>query len=506
MASQEFVVSRNLLKCIVVLVMASATLFAFFLIRSESEGVAAKGADGNSGTSDAEALRARPNIIFILIDALRADRMGFYGHNRDVSPAMDAIAAEGVVFDRAIAQAPWTQPSMASLFCSRYPSVHKVLDYNLAMAMGMGKTEKIAVFDQEFTTLAEVLQKAGYATAGFVANGFLRKKYGFEQGFGHYDDGKGPRARRPDAVLNNEMVAWLEKRDPKKPFFLYVHYMGVHGPYYARSEFVAPFMEEVRRLPNKRKLTPSEKSKLGYLAGGRAAELVRKYQMLTSYQEFWSSIYDAGIRETDAHIADLRKRLETMGLWDDMYVIITADHGEAFMEHGYWNHGSSLYHEELYVPLILRWPDVLPGGKRIKGTVRLIDLMPTLLDQLGLGQVADMQGRSLSGEIIGNQSGTGQAAFSEGVKKGPPQQCLYQGDWKLIFTAASARYELYHISEDPQEQNELSAKYPDKVEELTNLLQAQVLDNKRQTSQKEVEQIPVSPEQYERLRSLGYVD
>lgn len=447
------------------------------------------------------------NIVFILIDALRADRLGSYGHSGGHSPALDSIAANSVVFERTIAQAPWTQPSIASLFCSRYPMVHKVIvDFGQLLRMMNRLTEKVPIFSDSFVTLAEVLQKAGYATAAFMANPFILREFGFSQGFEHFD-ASFARDTTPGNIVNEAMFAWLRRRNKNKPFFCFLHYMDVHGPYSARPEFLEPLLDRVEAMPDKRKLSKEQLKKLGYLfKPPKFRTNMERHKRLSVYQEYWAARYDSGVREVDYYIGKLKVRLEKMGLWDDAYVIITADHGEALMEKGYWDHGFSVYHPELHVPLFLRWPGVLAAGERIRATVRLIDLMPTLIDQLGLPAVNGLQGRSLMGEITGGGSNKAVTAFAEGVKKGPKQQTVYLGDWKLIITLRTGRRELYNVADDPLEQDELSGKFAGKVEDLTRILQRQVAVNKQLGAGVSVEETLLTPEQTDRLRSLGYVE
>ena len=449
--------------------------------------------------------KKKPNIIFILIDALRADRLGLYGYNRDVSPAIDGIASEGVIFERPISQAPWTQPSMASIFCGQYVGVHKVVDYSLVQNIRRKKLEKIAVFNKSFVTLAEVLRDNGYITAGFSANPLTIREYGFAQGFEHYEDRNSLKSSRGD-ILNAKFIEWLGERNTAKPFFVYLHYMDVHGPYYARDEFVRPLMEEVEKMPYKRRLTSLGKSRLGGYAKGRAAVIAKQYENLSDYLEFWSALYDAGIREMNYHIAELVRKLREMNLWDDAYVIITADHGEELYERGMWNHGVSLYDTELYVPLLLRWRGNLPADRRISGTVRLIDLMPTIMEQLDIPMMEDLQGRSLIGDINRYFPTKPVAAYSEGVKFKPNQSTVYVGDWKVIADTSRKNYQLYNIAEDPQEKVNLSAKYPEKTQSLVEVINEQRVINEQLGKGISVKEAALTPEQYKRLKSLGYVE
>ncbi len=444
------------------------------------------------------------NILFVLIDALRADRMGVYGHPGGHTPRMDAIASEGVVFERAIAQAPWTQPSMASLFCSRYPGAHKVLDYDQAKASYLSE-KKVAVFGDSFVTLAEVLQQGGYDTAGFVANPYIVSGFGFAQGFDHFDDSFAKNTT-PGNVVNEAALGWLRQRDTDKPFFCFLHYMDVHGPYNSGPEFLEPLLNRVNLLPRKRLLTKPERKKLGYLDQAPAGyEDLERNHRLSIYHEYWAARYDAGIRQADYHIGQLNSCLAQMGLWDDTYVIITADHGEALAEHGHWDHGFSVHHPELHVPLILRWPGVLAPGQRIDGTVQLIDLMPTMIDQLELSEVNALQGRSVKQQIETGSAVEPTTTMAEGVKAGPEQKAIYLDGWKLIITPTVGQRELYHVAEDPLEQINLSFVNSEKVAQLLRILQEQMEINEKLASKVPEKGVLLTPQQKERLRSLGYL-
>jgi len=446
----------------------------------------------------------RPNIVFILIDALRADRLGCYGNNDNLSPALDAIAGEGLVFERAIAQAPWTQPSMASLFCSRYPGVHGVTDYNDAFEAAHRGQPTVTKLSGAFVTLAEALQQSGYATAAFVANPFVVRDFGFAQGFEHFDSSFADNTTTGD-VVNKAVLTWLAKRDTHKPFFCFLHYMDVHGPYNAGPEFLDSLLDRVEALPDKTKLTAEEFQRLGYLRQLPPVYTNRaRHDRLNKCRQYWAARYDAGVRQVDYHIAELKKELAKMGLWDGLYVITTADHGESLDEHGYWDHGYTLFHPELHVPLLLRWPDVFTAGRRIADMVRLIDVMPTLIDELGLRQTGQPQGRSLV-SLIRGRSSEQVPAFAEAVKNGPEQKAVYMGDWKLILKKADPLPRLYNLAADPLEANDLSTTDRDKASQLTNMLQRQNRINTRLASEISIETVPLSAEQQKRLRSLGYL-
>jgi arylsulfatase A-like enzyme len=448
-----------------------------------------------------------------MIDTLRADHLGIHGNPRGSSPAIDSIAAEGVTFERAIAQAPWTQPSIASLFCSLYPGAHQVLDYRQAFNATFKDAPKVAVFGDQFDTLAESLQGRGYATAGFVANPYILAEYGFAQGFDHFDTTFANNTT-PGGVVNQAALTWLTQRDAAKPFFLYLHYMDPHGPYDAGAEYIDPLLDALEKMPTKQELTDTQFEKLGYLKNKKnrfppGVTDRRRHARLLRYREYWAARYEAGVRQVDHFIAELRTGLQQMGLWDEAYVIVTADHGEALCEHDFWEHGWSAHHTDLHVPLILRWPGQLPTGKRVRHTVRLIDLMPTLLDQLRLPMGSGIQGRSLAPYIAGRPPSAPTVAFAEGVKIGAEQKAVYLGDWKLIITfprgGRPPLRKLYRIGADPLERQELSAQHRAQANALASLLQDQINENNKLAAGVDVEHLPLSPEQIERLRSLGYL-
>jgi len=451
---------------------------------------------------------AMPNIVFVLVDTLRADKIGAYGRTPSITPTIDSVAEEGVTFERPIAPAPWTQPSIASIFSSYNPSVHRVgCRVDKLSAPKRGAKRELMVFSDQFQTLAECLEAGGYVTSGVVANSVLQEQYGFAQGFDHYDivdPGSGHAA--PGDKLNEAALAWLRQRDTSKPFFLYLHYMDVHGPYNAGPQFVDDLLDAVEKNPNKRLLTPVEQSQLKYLDKlPPNCPNPQRHQPLTRFREYWVARYEAGIREFDHHLAGLRAKLSEMGLWDDTYVIITSDHGEALCEHELWSHGFSTHHSDLHVPLILRWPGTLPNGKWISGNVRLIDVMPTLLSQLSLKVPNGIQGISLAPLIDGQPLPEVLPALAECVKGGPRQQAIHLGHWKLIVTRERERKQLYNLYDDYAEQIDLSVREPERVETLGAVLQRQVQANDKLASNFVTRAVPITAEQLERLRALGYV-
>lgn len=465
------------------------------------------GCDGQSvAKSDGGEAGPRPNIIFILVDTLRADRLGCYGDPGRLSPMMDELAREGVLFERTIATSSWTLPSVASYFCGYYPTVHKVTSYREALKAAQGFGGAVRYFGDEFTTLTEMLQANGYVTAGFSANPFITEKYGFAQGFDHFDSSFADNTTQGD-VVNAAALNWLAQRDKSKPFFLYLHYMDVHDPYKADDKYVEPLVDAVENKPDKRLLTQGEtkrhvryfnKSAVAYRNSPRHVRLFR-------YADYWIARYDAGVPQSNQYLDELRVKLDEMKLWDDAYVILTADHGESLGEHELWAHGLSAHQDQLHVPLILRWPGVLPAGKRLPQTIRLFDIMPTLLAQLRIEPDENLQAKSLLGLIRG-ETNRSLPAFAEAVKKKPGEKAFVLDEWKLLAYTDEGRYELYNLDDDPTEQHNLAARYPDRLAELKRLLEKQVAENDALGAGVKVQEADITEEELRRFQALGYID
>jgi arylsulfatase len=448
----------------------------------------------------------RPNVIFVLLDALRADRLGVYGNEAGLTPNLDAMAAEGVVFDMTIAQCPWTQPSVASLFCAYHPGVHKVLDYRLAFRSTHQGQSKVSVFDEVFLTLSEAMKRGGYETAAFSSNPFIVPAFGFGQGFDHFDERFADNTT-PGNVINDAFFEWVEARTSDKPFFAYLHYMDAHGPYEIGGEHLEPLLEQLEKQVGKHVLTEKETERLGYLRRmpkfPPPADPAR-HEKLWHFREYWVARYDACVSALDGHMGALRKRLEEDGLWENTLIIVTADHGEALCEHSLWEHGFSVHHNQLRVPLFFRWPGVLAAGQRVPHMSRLIDVMPTLLDQLRLPPSEGVQGASLVPYLQPGASADRRMAFAEGVKIGTEQKALYQGVMKLHCVMSNPpRFQVFNIAVDPDEQRDLAKAPGVPLVEMRKTLMGIIAEN-AEILPVEQRQVPISDAQRRRLESLGY--
>lgn len=463
-----------------------------------------------------------PDVIVILVDALRADRLGAYGNRQALSPTMDQLAREGVTFDFCVAQAPWTLPSVATLFTGVYPGVHKALSYQVVEGMEQGKQAVQSVLSDEFTTLAEVLKAGGFQTAGFVAAKFLRDGYGFGQGFDHYDTTFADNTVRGEEV-NKAFLKWYdEQRDSSKPLFAYLHYMDVHGPYNASPRFMDPLTAEVDNNPDKKPMEPRQMQRMNAYLRVPPPEATdpEQYDRLKIYREYWEARYDAGVREMDFYLERLIQSLKQRGVWDEAYVILIADHGEALCEHDLWEHGYSLYQTDLHVPMILRWPQGgLPAGKRVRRLAGLIDLMPTLAEQLRLTAPTSIQGVSLVDHLSDRlPEKPPLERFAEGIKGGgAPQYALFTDYTKLIITYLPERpqpdgsktkpmviHQLFNLGTDPGEMFDISKQYNDHVKFMAQLMKKIVADNEARRPGALAPPRPVDQATIDALASLGY--
>jgi len=399
---------------------------------------------------------AHPNILLITIDTLRADHVGSYGYRAAVTPALDALAGRGLRFDRAMTVAPLTLPAHASLMTGTFPGFHGIRDNGGA-----------ALADNQ-TTLADVLRARGYRTGGFVAAFVLDHRWGINKGFERYSD----RFERPTDVLDagldavqraggevvDETMAWLNQ-DANRPFFAWVHLYEPHTPYDAPDRIRARFPPTT------------------------------------------IGAYDAEIATADEQVARLLSALSSDGRLEQTIVVVLGDHGESLGEHQELEHGFFVYDTTVRIPLIVAGPGI--GARAIGDQVRIVDLMPTLLELVGLDIPPTVQGHSLVQLARGNHLEL--AALSETWY--PRQHFGWSEltairDGRYTFIAAPNR-ELYDRQADPGETRNLAAIAPGRADALERNLRELVAS----TSSHGPAATPraVDAQAAERLRSLGYV-
>jgi arylsulfatase A-like enzyme len=419
----------------------------------------------------------RPNVILISIDTLRADHLSCYGYRRP-TPHIESLARDGVLFEMAMSQAPWTTASHMSVFTSLYPTVHRVTHSALSEVQ---------------STLVQVFHDGGYQTAAFVEATALDRRYGFDRGFDVYRG----KSDDPSAGSNNERVMdWVTHRDRSRPFFLFTHYYDVHRKYNPPPPYNSVYRGQEAEV---------EHLIVGPYGRRRGLTAQQLYDIM--------ALYDGEIRYVDDQINNLMQFLKQNHLYEDSFIVLMADHGEGFLDHSLMDHGNSLYQELMHVPLILKLPHSRLAGTHREQTVRLIDILPTVLDYAGLKSTAMIQGASLIPLLFGTR-GEIPPVYSTGAVG---SEAITAGQWKLIHNADLLKrlemvplalpvdYELYDLNLDPGEMNNLAAVNREQMKMLNGLLQSQTALNDLLASRIHTEHKPLNQEMEEELKSLGYL-
>jgi len=392
----------------------------------------------------------RPSVILILVDALRPSRLSAFGNPRPTSPNLDALARSGVRFDNAVTASVFTLTSVASIFTGLYPWEHGVIfNRNLHLPGSL-------------PVLAEKFQQAGYATAAFSGTYFRFSLEGFDRGYDVFDESCAQDFFRNSAdCLNRAVTPWL-KAHQDEPFFLYLHYVDTHAPYYAAEPFRYRFTG--RDYPDHNAAGLGDAARFGDGRKWYQIPLHLTPNDLTYLQD----LYDGEVAYADAKIGEILKQAQESGQGRGALVLVTADHGEAFMEHGEIEHRKVLYDETLKVPLILAGPG-LPEGKVVGDQVRTLDFGPTLLDLAGLPPDLGA-GKTLRPALQG-------AEFSEPALAGAFFNldrwafALRTPEYKLIVRYPGRNFELYHLPDDPSEQHNLAPQHPPQLDLLFHQLQ-----------------------------------
>lgn len=424
----------------------------------------------------------RPNVILVTIDTLRADHVSAHGYERDTTPFLRGLAERSVRFDGARSTSSWTATSLASLVTSRLPEAHGVLHGVTAQGGGVREQETLPA---ELTTIAEALQANGYATFAVSSNGHLVPEFGFAQGFDNFSYLKWEDAEK----VNERVGRWRDALRSAQPHFLWVHYIDPHAPYERRepafSEFYPEAPTEFRRLETIRVW------KLGPHAAKGSSELA-----------YVQALYDSEVRFVDSSIAQL---FEMLGVTERDLVIVTSDHGEEFRDHGYWSHGHKLYDESIRVPMIMQLPNGRGAGVRIATPVSLVDVLPTIADVLGLPTPYPTDGRSLLSLLDGRQDDTPVYASLDRFEDWRSRAVMV-GDWKYILPLTRRRVpQLYDLGSDAGERINLIEQHPDRAKELDALAAAIRQRAQQQAAAGAGERTPVSAQELEMLKSLGYV-
>jgi len=443
-----------------------------------------------AASAQPSAAARRPNIVLVTMESTRSDHVGCYGYEKATTPALDALAGEGVLFENAYSVTSWTLPSHASIFTGLYPAAHGAISFDTPL-------------DESNLTLAESLAEAGYLTAGFISGPLLLPRYGLHQGFTVYDASSSEKnsGAAHEAVTNDKMEKLLDRFLQEglpadgRPFFLFAYLWDPHYDYIPPEPFDAMFVPEgavpVRML--------------------RYAEDDAVNRSISASQlAYVVSQYDGEIRWTDRLLGRLFERLRARGLWEDTAIIVTSDHGEEFFDHGGKGHKNTLYEEVVHVPLVLK-PPGRSEPPRHGRLVSLLDLFPTIRELAGLPgrpEERPCHGRSL----LGAASDPPGPIFFE--LQSPPQidvrhrsiMAIREGDRKLIIDTNNPHREYFDLATDPGEGRPLGMSAARDFRPLQQRLSAHHEAMKRDAGRlQKAPRLELSPEELEQLRSLGYV-
>ena len=464
------------------------------------------------------------SVLLVTIDCLRVDHVGLMGYERPATPNLDLLGKEGVIFANAFASGPRTAESFPGILASTYP---------LMFGGGYALTES-------HVSVAEVLEREGYATAAFHSNPYLSTNYGYDRGFGIFWDSLekvspvsrvgnafGARLKKETLlyrllrrlgalwsmrrrgapfvraeVVNEKVFAWLDSATDS--FFLWLHYMDPHYPYLPPGRYLRLFRDRPISKHRLQKLLVKMTEAPGSLTEPERQLLI--------------DLYDAEVRYADDQIGHLMRWLQSRGLYDDLLIVVTADHGEEFREHGGFAHATwasevrdsratvKLYDELVHVPLLIRFPQQVFAGARVEELVSLLDVAPTVVDWVGAEPPERWQGQSLMPVVNGDSEGRPYVVSEYLVHnrgfRGPVVSCRTK-EWKYIHEGVFGRHELYDLTGDPGELHNVIGARPDQAAMLSATVE-QHIEVLEQTGVS-AEDVDLDEQTIERLRGLGYV-
>jgi arylsulfatase len=452
---ERAVATRTAVLLVVVLVVVAAAFFS-------------------SGCAPAEPPR---HLVLLTVDTWRADHIHARRAGVDLTPHLTELAADSVVFPEASSVSNATSPGVAGFLTGLVPSRSGVISND-------------HVLNSAVPTLAEQLSRAGFATAGIVANPVVGPGYGFEQGFDHYELLPRPRDYRTAKAssVNREAMSWLGTVDEDRRIFLWLHYMEPHGPYQPLPECAAMFDIDAFGPPVPVAIQPEGRN------GGRGA--VPFYQTIgfetpaTDGRDYLLR-YAAEVRCVDAGIGEMLDHLGTIGVLDEAVIAITGDHGEALIDdHGfYFSHANGLTEDQIAVPLMLSAPGLAPGTD--DRPVSTVDIVPTVLALLGLEVPDHLDGTDLLG--------TDQRQIFAMRRD---DRAVRSGRWKLVADNASGTPRLFDLAADDGESSDLAAANPETVESLLGILNE--IDG-RPVFASPVERGELDESTRDALRALGYL-
>lgn len=438
------------------------------------------GAESSDGSASPAA--ALPDVLLVTFDTLRSDHTSSYGYPLDTTPVIDAMAAEGVLFETVYAPVGATCPSHATLFTAKYPISHGVVRNGLELV-------------EDERTLTEIMKDAGYVTGGFVSSFPVTRRFGFSQGFDHYDEVFDEETSkiglnhwtkedveggfdRPGLVTVRSAEAWLAGLDSEDAVFLWVHVFDPHFPYHRRPRFR-------QRFPDKP----------------------------TNVEEDRIMDYDSEVAFADSAVGELIEAFRARASGRGELIVLTADHGEGLNDHGLPGHNATVYEEEVRIPLVIAWDGQLPAGERVTHPAHLVDVTPTIVGLLGLDANDDFQGIDLSPYMRGLAASDPERPVFFQKPTYPRERKRFDqlgpaygvriGRWKYTEPVEDEVAELYDVIADPDERVNLIESEPDRVAELSRVLGEWLAMQHASDPQRDLQE---DPENDAGLRALGYLD
>ncbi|MEM9069033.1 MAG: sulfatase [Myxococcota bacterium] len=431
------------------------------------------------------------NVVVLTIDTLRASKLRPYNRRSRVrTPAIDRLAREGTVFERAQTAENWTKPAVASILTSLFPATH-------------GAKNDSSRLPHSALTLGEIYQSHGFATASFLANGYVSRAFGFDQGWDHYTNYIRERRNTNASNVFGEAIDWIEEHKEER-FFVYIQTIDPHVPYDppdnilrlydARTDYSGQvqnrrthlLLEDAKRNPPRVEFTESDVTRL-------------------------EALHDGEIDYHDRHLAEFLDKLDELGLAENTIFVVTSDHGEEFHEHGSWGHGHSIFQELLHVPLIVRQPGVAQAGARVPHVVSTMGIAPTVLQATGHAVPEVFEGRTLTRFLRGGSEPGPWVAFSDFQEN---RRVVRGGDWKLVLRS-SLTYVLFDLARDPGERQEVNPRRHPIAMRYLRILSGQLLGAGNRAnwltggsgqSGVQAETTEMTLELCQQLVALGYMD
>jgi len=455
------------------------------------------GADGKPAKNEGHnrtAAADKPNVVLIVIESLRKDHVGCYGYFRNTTPSIDKFAKGAIRFTNAVATSSWTAPTHMSIFTGLYPSVHKILALR----------HICDPLDPKIQTLAETLKKAGFHTAGFISNPMLVSSLGYGRGFDVYDDrsvfaeierthGDIRTHQRTSETINKITCAWL-KNHHKEQFFLFLHYFDPHFEYAPPPPYNTMFDP-------------------GYKGPADGSHMLITKSLPDRDLEHVKALYDGAIRYTDEHIGLLLKEMARYGLTDKTLVIIIADHGEEFYDHGGVLHGNTLYNEVTHIPFFIKFPGQ-SKAETIDALASQVDILPTVCDYLKIKIPENVQGENLLPLCRGEKKEIHSFVFSELDNHASPEiRTVETHEYKLIRNFHTRKTELFSLKDDLAEKKNLFPAGFFHLEPATARKMKRELKRFMKTSDRlsaaikkmQTNKVILDEKTRQRLKSLGYI-